>query len=779
MNGQRAITVILFSSMILLFLLSSCSTMESTRMQNRLSALKMQKQAISVEMQRVLDREFELWYPLSIDTTDGGFYSDINYKWEQEGRQNKMIVTQARHVWSTANAAMFYQKDNVLRTVGAHGVKFLKDKMWDQEFGGFYDLVDRRGEPIRENGQIIKRAYGNAFAIYGLAAYFRASGDTAALALAQETFRWLEEHSYDVHCGGYFQFMFREGVPFTQGYSGMPPKDQNSTIHLLESFTELYRVWPNQELKERLQSLLHVVRDTITTGKGSMVLFFTRDWTPISYRDSSSDVREKNYEFDHVSFGHDVETAYLILDASEALGMKNDATTLRVAKKMVDHTIAYGWDQEHGGIYDGGYYFQGEDRPSIVRRTKEWWGQVEALNSFLMMSELFPDDGRHYYDRFLAQWEYCKKYLIDNEHGGWYWGGVDIVPNNRLFPKGTIWKGNYHTSRGLINCIRRLKGETLTYEHKQHNPVNNNATPEARRLLEYLDSISGAKILAGHQSYVGRPDIFLDRVKELTGKSPEIWGCDFINYYRQGYADQLVREAYDKHKEGYIITLMWHSGRPQDDPPFGWKESVQARMTDKEWEELTTPGTQLNSRWLNQVDTVAKYLNELQALGVPILWRPYHESNGVWFWWGNRKGPNGSAKLYKMMFDRFVNTHKLNNLIWVWNANAPRQLINDEAYAYKDYFPGLDCVDVLAADVYHNDYRRSHHDELVELGQGKVIALGEVGEVPTPEILEDQPMWAWFMIWGNFVDTHNSPERIRALYGYPRTLTHEGFTAGK
>jgi len=459
MNARRRKSEIVFSSMISLILLSSCSTTESVRMQNQSSALKMQKRAISAEMQRVLDREFQLWYPLSIDTIDGGFYSDINYKWQLEGTQNKMIVTQARHVWSTANGAMFYQKDNVLRTVGAHGVKFLKDRMWDKEFGGFYDLVDRRGEPIRENGQIIKRAYGNAFAIYGLAAYYKASGDTAALALAQETFRWLEQHSYDAEYGGYFQFLSREGVPFTEGYRGTPPKDQNSTIHLLEAFTELYKVWPDQELKERLQSLLQIVRDTITTGKGSMVLFFKRDWTPISYRDSNPDVREKNYEFNHVSFGHDVETAYLMLEASEALGMKHDTTTLRTAKRMVDHTLAYGWDQERGGIFDGGYYFRGEDRPTIVRRTKEWWSQIEAFNSLLMMSELFPEEERPYFDAFCAQWEYCKKYLIDDEHGGWYWGGVDIVPTNRTFPKGTIWKGNYHTSRGLINCIKRLGRE--------------------------------------------------------------------------------------------------------------------------------------------------------------------------------------------------------------------------------------------------------------------------------------------------------------------------------
>ena len=181
---------------------------------------------------------------------------------------------------------------------------------------------------------------------------------------------------------------------------------------------------------------------------------------------------------------------------------------------------------------------------------------------------------------------------------------------------------------------------------------------------------------------------------------------------------------------------MWHVGRPQDDPPFKWKESVQGKMTDEEWKELTTPGTALNSRWMARIDTVASYLNKLQTLGVPVLWRPYHESNGVWFWWGNKRGENGFAKLYRMMYDRFVNYHKLNNLIWVWNTNAPRQLINDEAYVYDDYFPGLDYVDVLATDVYHHDYRQSHHDDLVRLSHGKIIALGEVGEVPSPEILD-------------------------------------------
>jgi mannobiose 2-epimerase len=730
---------------------------------------------ICTEMQQVLDKELNRWYPLCIDTACGGYYSDINFRWELEGPQDKMIVTQARHVWSTANAALFYQKDNVLRTMGAHGVEFLRDKMWDHEYGGFYDLVSREGEPRPEGGQIIKRAYGNAFAIYGLAAYYGASGDTAALRLAKEAFAWLEKHSHDPVHGGYFQFMSRDGTPLTSGYGNTPPKDQNSTIHLLEAFSELYRVWPDPLLKERLQSLLRIVRDTITTEKGYMMLFFLRDWTPVSYQDASPADRERNYEFDHVSFGHDVEVAYLMLEASEALGIKDDTTTLQKAKRMVDHVLRNGWDEQRGGIFDGGYYFPGQEKPAIVRRTKEWWAQVEAFNSFLMMSELFPSDTMRYYDRFCDQWEYCKKYVIDNEHGGWYWGGADIVPGITRSAKGSIWKADYHTSRGLITCIRRLKRETMTQGPPSYEPVNQNATAEARTLLKFLYSLKGNRIISGHHNSAATPDKFPNRVKEVTGKTPEVWGCDFGSYYKKGEGERIVREAYQKYREGYIITLMWHAGRPQDDPPFGWKESIQAKLTDHEWKELTTPGTRLNARWLEQVDIVAEYLKDLQNLGVPVLWRPYHEANGVWFWWGNRKGEYGAAKLYRMMYDRYVHHHNLNNLLWVWNTNAPRQLINDEAYAYEDFFPGLDYIDVLATDIYHRDYQQSHHDELAILGKGKLIALGEVGEVPNPEILERQPLWSWFMVWADFVDTHNTPEQMKALYSTPRVLTHEEF----
>jgi mannobiose 2-epimerase len=749
--------------------------------QDSLEYIKKDRNVILSEMQGVLDKEIRMWYPLCLDTVYGGYYSDIDYQWKLDGQQNKMIVTQARHLWSASNALLSNTDDSLLLRVAAHGFDFLRHTMWDSVYGGFYDLVDRRGMPLKEDGKIIKRAYGNAFGIYALAAYYRVSGDTAALHLAQEAWGWLEKHSFDLAHGGYFQFVTREGTPFTEGYNGTPPKDQNSTIHLLEAFTELYDVWPEQILGERLGSLLYLVRDVITTDAGYMRLFFSRDWIPVSRSDPSFGAGRMRYDLDHISFGHDIETAYLIIEASRALNFTPDPTTLRIAKRKVDFVISHGWDARHGGIYDRGSDEKGDGHISIIQDTKEWWAQAEAYNSLLLMSRLFPDDSMHYFNLFDRQWQFCTKYMIDSVHGGWFWGGLDKDPNNLRSPKGSIWKADYHTTRSLSNCIRVLEGfnggdflwTDPIFAQRKFEPVNENATPEARKLLKYLYSIRGRRIIAGHHNDAMRPDTFITRVRELTGKSPQVWGCDFINYYRQGNPEKIVQEALKKYKAGYIITMMWHAGRPKDDPPFGWKESVQAKLTDDEWKELITPGTNLNMRWTLQVDTVAAYLAELQKLGVPILWRPYHELNGVWFWWGNRKGPDGSARLWRMLYDRFVHHHKLNNLIWVWNTNAPRLLPNDEAWAYEDYFPGLEYVDVLAADVYHSDYKQSHHDKLVQLGQGKIIALGEVGEVPTPAILARQPMWTWFMIWGNFVNSHNTPEQIRNLYSCPRVLGHE------
>lgn len=307
-------------------------------------------------------------------------------------------------------------------------------------------------------------------------------------------------------------------------------------------------------------------------------------------------------------------------------------------------------------------------------------------------------------------------------------------------------------------------------------PVNKNASPEARKLLAYLYEIQDEHTLAGQHNHNHEMSRYTNRAQEIGGRYPAIWGTDFIWNGYQDPGQKIVDEAIEKYKAGFIITLMWHAGRPLDTPPYRWSESIQGEISDEEWTELTTPGTRLHARWQDQVDKIASYLKQLRDANVPVLWRPYHEMNGVWFWWGDKRGENGYARLWKMMYDRFVNFHQLNNLIWVWNANAPRDIPGDQAYAYKDYYPGADYVDVLATDVYHFDYEQKDYKELLDLADGKVIALGEVTELPNVQILAAQPKWAWFMVWASAIETANTLQQVMTIFSLRETLTLDEIT---
>ena len=260
---------------------------------------KTERLQIAAEMDRSIKTELlNKWYPQSTDSIYGGFLSTYTFDFKPTGPQDKFIVTQSRHIWSTAKAAEFYPDVPYYIGCARQGFHFLRDVMWDKTYGGFYNLVDRKGND-KSNPKVPKEAYGTAFAIYALSAYYHASKDTAALNLAKKTFLWLEQHSHDPVYKGYFQHLKRDGTPVVReadapSNSDMGYKDQNSSIHLLEAFTELYAVWPDAFIRERLQEMLYLIRDKITTKKGYLTLFFKPDWTPISFRDSSEAVIKKN-----------------------------------------------------------------------------------------------------------------------------------------------------------------------------------------------------------------------------------------------------------------------------------------------------------------------------------------------------------------------------------------------------------------------------------------------------------------------------------------------------
>jgi len=415
---------------------------------------------IAAEMEKSIRTELlNKWYPQSIDSLYGGFLSTFTYNFLPTGPQDKMIVTQARHVWSNAIASRLYPGVVYYKECAKHGFAFLQNTMWDKTNGGFFTLVDRKGNVKDSTG---KMTYGNAFGIYASAAWYRRSGDTNALRLAKNCFWWLEKHCHDSIYKGYYQDLLPDGTPVKRtaaipSTSSIGYKDQNTSIHLLEAFTELYAVWPDPLLRERLEEMLWLIRDIITTKKGNLVLFLQPDWTPVSFQDSSEAVILQHRNLEHVSFGHDVETAYLMLEASHALGLKNDTATMIVAKRMVDHALRNGWDNKTGGFYDEAYYFKHKKNISIIRNSKNWWAQAEGLNTLLLMTDHFPNDTMHYFEKFKMMWRYIQTYLIDHIHGDWYEYGLDTRPESKTGLKGHIWKGTYHHLRSLSNCAERLR----------------------------------------------------------------------------------------------------------------------------------------------------------------------------------------------------------------------------------------------------------------------------------------------------------------------------------
>ena len=356
-----------------------------------------------------------------------------------------------------------------------------------------------------------------------------------------------------------------------------------------------------------------------------------------------------------------------------------------------------------------------------------------------------------------------------------------------------------------MSCMQPRKADYIA-------PVNPDSSERTVNLYHFLQDIQGEYILSGQHNFAGKGSAYSDRLEAVSGVKAIVWGSDFsfcvegsdaMRYQHCGPAnlpafdtgltreerksrepeflditleearDMTLREIKKKHAEGHIITLMWHGCFPTDgdccEGSSIW--AMEDRPTREEWDALVTDGTVLNGAWKEGADKIAGYLKQLRDADIPVLWRPYHEMNGVWFWWCNHKGEQGFKRLWIMMYDYFTNHHHLNNLLWVWNTNAPRDIPGDEARDYADFFPGLEYVDILAADVYRNDYKQSHHDQLDSLSGGKPIALGEVGDIPSLGILEEQPGWCWFMPWGWILFYSNDAEQIRALYQSERVLT--------
>ena len=381
----------------------------------------------------------DFYLPHSLDDEMGGYHQELDEGGKFKGGE-KFLTLQARQMWFfSALATRGIEKEASLAAAKS-GYKFLSEHFLDAENGGYFLKTHRDGKPLDTN----KHVYPNAFVIYGLVEYHRASGDQEPLDKAMELFATLEKHCYDREHGGYREYFHADWKPVTDtgqwGVVGaVGNKTYNSHLHILEAFAQLYRETKDELVGQRLSELITINTTTVRNPWLPCNLdAWENDWTMIR--------TDRNQR---ASYGHDVECAWLVLDAAEALGRK-PATLKSWADAICGYSIEYGYDQEHGG-----FFYTGPLEAKSDDQKKEWWTQSEALVAMLTMHRLTGKKG--YREIFDRTFDFVVKHQIA-DGGGWRatLKSDGSVENDRL---SSMWQGAYHNGRALMMCEELLRDQ--------------------------------------------------------------------------------------------------------------------------------------------------------------------------------------------------------------------------------------------------------------------------------------------------------------------------------
>ena len=323
-------------------------------------------------------------------------------------------------------------------------------------------------------------------------------------------------------------------------------------------------------------------------------------------------------------------------------------------------------------------------------------------------------------------------------------------------------------------------------------PVSPHAQPGVGSLLQLLDRISGRYILSGQQELGwdgSRVDEDIAYVEKTTGKSPVIRGFDFGDYTddtagpdRRHTTERAIAWA----KRGGVVTFSCHMGMTIGSPPGPpqfYSASMYSTGTKFDVRQAVIDGTPENRELLAKFDIVADELKILQDAGVTVIWRPFHECSGGWFWWG-MYGPEPYRKLWRLMFTRYTQQHGLTNLIWCYNPT-------DSTEKMKAWYPGDDVVDMVSIDVYpktwsffgliegkHPTFADDYKRMRAFIGGRKVVAMSENGAIPDPDkLFVEGAGWAYFLTWNQFENnsTHNSPPFLKTVYQHPKVITLDEF----
>lgn len=375
------------------------------------------------------------WCGPAVDHEQGGWMGWLTNDLQPDRLQPKGLIVNSRILWAFS-AVHQVQPDPLYLQMADRAFDYVMNRFWDKQHGGAFWRLDDAGRVLDDS----KKTYGQAFYIYALAEYHRAFGSAPALARAQEMFELIECHTHDDIFGGYTEVCARDwsdaGPDARLSEKDLnEKKSMNNHLHVLEAYTNLYRVFPSSAVEQRLRELIQLFPGRILNPRtGHMNHFFDKGW---------------NVRSDSYTFGHDIEASWLLWEAAEVLG---DPALQKEIHKVALQMAAVVRDEGIG--VDGGLYYEGR-AGQIIDHGRECWPQAEAVVGFLSALELGGDV--KYLEAARRVWHYVEQNLVDKVHGEWFWRITpDGHPDPKL-PKVSEWKGPYHATRSCLETMRRLK----------------------------------------------------------------------------------------------------------------------------------------------------------------------------------------------------------------------------------------------------------------------------------------------------------------------------------
>lgn len=385
------------------------------------------------EMQQELENILQYWVNNTVDVQNGGFAGKIDNDNKVDIKAPKGSVLNSRILWSFAAAYNLTKKVQYLQ-MAERAYKYICNYFIDKDYGGVYWTVDYRGKALDTKKQI----YALSFAVYGLSEYFIASEDEPVKKLAVELYETITKHSYDKVNGGYVEALTREWKEISDlrlsAKDANEKKSMNTHLHILEAFANLYRIWPDKTLKQRIIELINIfLNHIIDPATNHLILFFDEQWK-----------QRGNIQ----SYGHDIEAAWLIQEAAETVHDEVLIEKVKQRSVRITDALSKGLDKDGGLWYE--YNF---DEDHLIKE-KHWWPQSEAMVGYFNAWQITGKES--YLQKSLDSWKFVKNHILNKEKGEWYWGVTDTYSVMEGQDKVGVWKCPYHNTRACMEIIKRI-----------------------------------------------------------------------------------------------------------------------------------------------------------------------------------------------------------------------------------------------------------------------------------------------------------------------------------